>query len=413
MAPVGQQREAGDHAMPGRPLESASIALAACWQEIAEQVGADAVSVSGMQIGNVTTDDAQGDAGPPGGSTVSTGLEGRAESTWQPRSYGVQTDLSGGITGAQASLYAYAQHALDQSLALLDGLYALNPAADTADVAANRGVVSAQLADLLNELGYLGGPRVERVDQCFSLLLGTYTPGSSPHDPPVLETSDADRIEGSLGKLRDLYAIYSGGPTPGLPESAGPNPYINSVADERDTSNFRIIADYVTFLAQSWSENYYSFGPNTTQPLLGTQCVLISRQFSAVAHDVSEVRFALDSVFIGPAERQSLQINLGGNALMFFEDYAHWIQDFASSEGPQLLQHYGVGKAAPSVLQVATLLQGYTERCIDNPTHAGLPKIFETGRVQQAMKQARRRSGHAGQLRAAVAGSRMRAKSVS
>jgi len=194
-------------------------------------------------------------------------------------------------------------------------------------------------------------------------------------------------MEGSLGKLRDLYAVYSAAPTPGLPASAGPNPYINSVADERDTSNFRIIADHVASLAQIWSETYHFFGPDTTRPFLGAQMVLISRQFSAVADDVNDVGFALDSVFIGPAERQSLQVNLGADTLMFFEDYANWIQNFVSSEGPQLLQHYGIGEAGRSVLQVATLLQRYIQRCIDNPTHARLPKVFEAGRVQQAMKQ--------------------------
>ena len=51
-------------------------------------------------------------------------VEGHIESRWTPRTYAVQTDLSGGITGAQASVYSRAKDALDQSLPLLDGLYA-------------------------------------------------------------------------------------------------------------------------------------------------------------------------------------------------------------------------------------------------------------------------------------------------
>ena len=45
-----------------------------------------------------------------------TEVEGRVESKWMQRSYAVQTDLSGGISGAQASLYTRARYMLDQSL---------------------------------------------------------------------------------------------------------------------------------------------------------------------------------------------------------------------------------------------------------------------------------------------------------
>jgi hypothetical protein len=34
-----------------------------------------------------------------------TTVDGHAEATWTPRSYAVQSDLSGGVTGGQASLY--------------------------------------------------------------------------------------------------------------------------------------------------------------------------------------------------------------------------------------------------------------------------------------------------------------------
>jgi hypothetical protein len=38
---------------------------------------------------------------------VSMEVEGHIEAKWTPRSYAVQTDLPGGITGAQASLYEW------------------------------------------------------------------------------------------------------------------------------------------------------------------------------------------------------------------------------------------------------------------------------------------------------------------
>jgi hypothetical protein len=50
-----------------------------------------------------------------------TEVEGRTTWTWTPRTYAIETDL-GAITGAQASIYARAKAALDQSLPLLEGL---------------------------------------------------------------------------------------------------------------------------------------------------------------------------------------------------------------------------------------------------------------------------------------------------
>ena len=80
--------------------------------------------------------------------------------------------MSGGITGAQASVYQRAKDALDQSLPLLDGLYPLFKEAKDEDVAALRAMVRSQFTDLVNELGLMGGPRIARVTQLFFLLLG-------------------------------------------------------------------------------------------------------------------------------------------------------------------------------------------------------------------------------------------------
>ena len=223
------------------------------------------------------TDDPKSFLGALNASFNCTQVEGHSVCTWQPRSFAVQTDLSGGITGAQASIYSRAQNALGQVLPLLDGLYPLNPSADQEDVAAYREVVRTQLQQLVAELAYVGGPRVYRVDQYFGLLLGAnqlnvpgyppytpYTPGTSPNNPPRLGTANSDLINGSLGNLRDLYAIFTQGPTPGI-NNVGSNPYINSIADEQDTANFRIISDYLTSLALSWLNNYQFFGLGAPQ----------------------------------------------------------------------------------------------------------------------------------------------------
>ena len=73
------------------------------------------------------TGDVKGFIGALTQSFTLTEMEGHVDATWTPRSYAVQSDLSGGISGAQASVYTRAKDALDQTLPLLDGLYALDP----------------------------------------------------------------------------------------------------------------------------------------------------------------------------------------------------------------------------------------------------------------------------------------------
>jgi hypothetical protein len=199
------------------------------------------------------TDDPKAFLGALTQSFTLTEVEGHVESKWIARSYAVQTDLSGGITGAQASLYSRAKEALDQSLPLLDGLYALDPTAEQEDVVAYREVVRTQLMQLVDEFGFVGGPRVPRVNTYFNLLLGTTLP------TPMLVLSDSDSINGSIGQLRRLYGVYTKSSTVPLK----PNPFVNSIDDEQNTTSFRILSDYITSLAQSWINNYPFFGLNT------------------------------------------------------------------------------------------------------------------------------------------------------
>src|SRR5580698_8917931 len=123
-------------------------------------------------------------------------VEGHTEFKWTPRSYTVQTDL-GAVTGAQASIYTRAKVALDQSLPLLDGLYALIPYVEPEDLATVQAVVRSQFTALVNEFGVVGGPRVPRVDELFELLLG---PGS-PTNPEDIKTAC------SLGLARQRFGL--------------------------------------------------------------------------------------------------------------------------------------------------------------------------------------------------------------
>src|ERR1700733_5899837 len=93
-------------------------------------------AVSDVLGWKIKAGDTKGFIGALTQSFTLTEVEGHVESTWTPRTYAVQTDLAGGISGAQASIYTRGQEALEQSLPLLDGLYALDPEADPEDVVA-------------------------------------------------------------------------------------------------------------------------------------------------------------------------------------------------------------------------------------------------------------------------------------
>jgi hypothetical protein len=303
--------------------------------------------------------------------------EGRSVAQWTPRSYAIQTDLSGGITGAQASIYNRAKDALDQSLPLLEGLYPLFQEAKAEDVTAIRASVSSQFSDLVSELGQMGGPLVARVTQQFSLLLGQ----QFPTDPEAVQGSkvvtNPDLIGGSLGRLRAEFGFGTD------------DDLINTVVDEQNATNFRIISDYVTSLVQSWLNNLQFFGLRAPRPFFGTQLVLLSRQLSVVAETVNEVRFTMDSVFIGPAERQTLRIRFkspGDNPDMFFEDLMSWIERVATTDGPRMIQDGGKFAVGETFVPIATRLQQLVAGA-RQPTNASeIPPGYRTVRVQNALR---------------------------
>ncbi len=304
-----------------------------------------------------------------------TDVEGHVESKWVPRTYAVQTDLGGGITGAQASLYMRAKDALDQSLALLDGLYPLDPDADPEYVKALREMARSQMTEIVKEFGAVGLPSILRIDTYFNILLG-----QSPAD--IVQNSgtvqfDPDQIEGTLGQLRDTYGIYFAN-----------NPFNNTVPDEQDITNFRVISDYMTSLMQSWIANrkFFILVPDQLA-FFGTQLVLISRQFNVIAETVNEVRFALDSVFIGPSERQTLLLEFSDTTLspMFLEDVLVEVEQFVSDEGPRLLRDGGKISVTNNILPVVQSLQNMVEQAHSPQNINQLPDGFRTARVRNSL----------------------------
>jgi hypothetical protein len=331
------------------------------------QVAAKAVSdVLGWKTNST---DPKGFVGALTQAFTLTDVEGHVESTWTPRTYAVQTDLGGGITGAQASLYMRAKNALDSALPLLDGLYPLDPEADPEYVKAMREMARSQMTEIVKELGTVGLPSILRIDTYFGILLGRSQGSTVQFDP--------DKVTGTLGKLRDTYGIYFNN-----------NPFNNSVEDEQDITNFRVISDYMTSLMQSWisNRNFFRLG-TSAQAFFGTQLVLISRQFTVIAETVNEVRFALDSVFIGPNERQALLLEFTDQSLapMFLEDVLTEVESFASDEGPRLLRDGGKISVTNNILPVVQSHQNLVEEAHEPLNINVLPDGFKTARVRNSL----------------------------
>jgi hypothetical protein len=333
------------------------------------QVAAKAVSdVLGWKT---NTADAKGFVGALTQAFTLTEVEGHVESSWTPRTYAVQTDLGGGITGAQASLYMRAKNALDSALPLLDGLYPLDPEADPEYVKALREMARSQMTEIVKELGTVGLPSILRIDTYFGILLG-----QKPTKVQAVQF-DPDKITGTLGELRDTYGIYFTN-----------NQFNNSVGDEQDITNFRVISDYMTSLMQSWIANRDFFRLGTkAQAFFGTQLVLISRQFTVIAETVNEVRFALDSVFIGPNERQALLLEFTDQALapMFLEDVLNEVEGFASDEGQRHLRDGGKISVTNNILPVVQSLQNLVEEAHEPLNINVLPDGFKTARVRNSL----------------------------
>jgi hypothetical protein len=214
-------------------------------------------------------------------------VEGRIDYSWVPRSSGAlarPADL-GAVTGAQLSIYTRAKVALDQSLPLLDGLYPLRPDIVAEDVDAIRAIVRTEFGLVVDELGTVGGPRVSRVDELFSLLRG---------DGPI---TDAESVQGQLQELRERLGLE--------------RTRVNTIADEQNFSNFLILVDYVNTLYQSWQteRQFFTRGAGGAEPFLGTQLVLVAQGLAAAAEAVQDVQFTLESVFLGPAMQQTLSLS--------------------------------------------------------------------------------------------------------
>jgi len=291
-------------------------------------------------------------------------VEGHTEYAWTPRTYTVQTDM-GAITGAQASIYNRAKVALDQSLPLLDGLYALLPVLEQEDLDSVRDMVKSLFTELVNDFGIEGGPRIPRVDQLFRILLGVPTP------------TNAERAGGELGIMRERFGLKRG--------------FVTTIEDEQNLTNYMIVVDYLIGLNNSWKteKSYFAHSGTNVQPFFGTQLVLLSRSLDVVAQAVKDVEFAMDSVFLGAAERQTVLLDftsIGEESSLFIAELLDWVERAATDELPAQLQDSGKDAIRTMKHVVGDLHRFVHAAILPQQPLKGLPPGYRTPRVQRALK---------------------------
>jgi hypothetical protein len=309
-------------------------------------------------------DDSKGFVAALTQSFVGHEVEGRTEYTYTPRTYAVQVQADmGAVTGAQASIYARAKAALDQSTILLDRLFPLDPAADPQNTDADRAITRSDLTELVNELGIEGGPRVLRVDSLFDHLRGADT------------TFDPEQVQGQLRQLRDDFGLT--------------RDRVTTIEEEQNLTDFITLVDYVNSLFLSWkSQRAFFDRSGTTVPFLGTQLVLVSRELSVVSESVQDAYYALDSVFIGASERQTIPLTFtDGRPPIFVGELLAWADRFATEEGPRLIQDagkFGVRAFFPTIDTLRLLVRG---ALVPPQDPFGVPAGYRTARVQRALQE--------------------------
>jgi hypothetical protein len=306
-----------------------------------------------------------------------TDVAGHRDFKWTQPTFAVQPDM-GGLTGAQASIYTRAKAAIDQSLPLLEGLTPLRPDADAVDCEAIRSVVRSELIELVSELGQEGGPRVQRVSSLFNLLLGSVPLGAVAH------SHNPENVGGQLRRVRAEF---------GMDRSR-----ITTIDEEQNLTNFFILVDYVISLKQSWDSQRQFFDRRSgAEPFLGTQLVLVSRALMLLTETVQELYFVMDSVFLGAADRQVVELAYPQEPLTIAE-LLTWVETVASEEGPRLIQEGGKSGVIALKTTIAKLTELTSGALIPPQNPERLPAGYRTARVQRSMQELREHLRETGAL---------------
>src|SRR5581483_6503615 len=170
---------------------------------------------------------------------------------------------------------------------------------------------------------------------------------------------------GHLGQLRDLFGLVDG--------------RINTLDEEGVVSNYIAIQDYALAIRASWLQ----FKALWQGQDLGTRLVLLSRGLSVIADSVQEVYAAMDSVFVGAAERQVASFPTSDGGSMLVEDLLSWVVSFATDEAPRLI-HEGGRRGVTAVQPTAILLESLVRDLLEATT---VPSGMRHPRVRRPLEE--------------------------
>src|SRR5262249_19046421 len=126
-----------------------------------------------------------------------------------------------------------------------------------------------------------------------------------------------------------------------------------------------------------------------------------------VAQSVQDVYFAMNSVFLGPAERQTIQLDFAGRYIkdpltnqtltfpldtspLFVAELLDWVDRVASTEGPRLVHEAGKDGIKP-FKEIIDPLRKFVRGALLTPRGAQdahtLPPGYNTPRVQRAFQE--------------------------
>jgi len=269
------------------------------------------------------------------------------------------------VTGAQKSLYERVRTVVEQIKPLLASIRPLTSSPDQEDIDAVKSLIGPELDELVEQLGTEGGPPIARIDHLLHLLIGY------EHDEGWWSKFLAKfhkKSNDSKGHIYDLGSAL------GITDDN-----VNTIQEEMTLTEFTTILNYTDMIVMTWNANRDAFSYKPDQAFLGTQAVQIERTLTCVSESVNEVTFALDSVFIGPAERATIIVPKGEFEGGTLAELLSWIDDVAARGFDQInvSGKYGVGNAlkpalekvchaVDSVLKADIKIPGFTHNRVEN-----------------------------------------------
>jgi hypothetical protein len=244
---------------------------------------------------------------------------------------------------------------------VLHGLTPLRPDADVQEMDAARSVVESEFHAVVAELGTPGGARAARVEGLFDVLL----------DDTVVGIDNKPVTHGMLGYLASVFGLEQG--------------QVNTIEEEQVFSNFLLLRDHVETIRQSWDRFQQKFAGRD----LGTRLVLLSNALQVVAESVDEVSAAMDSVFVGGAERTVARFPTGAGTSMLVSELLTWISSFATQEAPELVQQAGRRGMGPVESTGSQLIELVTRLSTAIASDPGLPAGMRHPRVRHPLEELR------------------------